>query len=102
MKRLKDMSNDEKFDLMLDLYDIYAQIMADDKVQEAFKTGDTKTILKAIIDNQRDNAIKMCAVRHGVPVEEYKIGVFTLPNVLSELILDGTADFFGSQEKSED
>ena len=102
MKRLKDMSNDEKFDLMLELYEIYSEIMADDEVQKAFKTGEAKTILKAIIDNQKDNAIKMCASRQGVPVEDYKVGIFTLPNVLSELMLDGNADFFGQQEKSED
>ena len=102
MKRLRDMSNDEKFDLMLELYEIYSEIMADDEVQKAFKTGEAKTILKAIIDNQKDNAIKMCAIRQGVPVEDYKVGIFTLPNVLSELMLDGNADFFGQQEKSED
>ena len=99
MKKLKDMTNDEKFDVMLEIYDIYSEIMADKNVTEALKSGDAKTILKAIIDNQKENAIKLCATREGVPVEGYHVGVMTLPNVISEIIMDGNTDFFAEQEQ---
>ena len=100
MRKLKDMSNDEKFDLMIEIYDIYSEIMADKKVQEALKSGKSKVVLKAIIDNQRENAVKLCAVREGVPVEDYHIGIMTLPTVLTEIILDGNGDFFDKQEQT--
>lgn len=102
MKKLKDMTNEEKFDVMLEIYDIYSEIMADKEVNNALKSGDAKTILKAIIDNQRENAIKLCAAREGVPVEQYHVGVMTLPNVLSEIIMDGNTDFFVEQEQKDE
>lgn len=102
MKKLKEMTNDEKFDMMIEIYDIYSEIMADKNVKEALTSGNSKTILKAIIDNQKDNAIKLCAAREGVPVEQYKVGIMTLPAVLTEIILDGNSDFFDKQEQTDE
>lgn len=81
----RNLSNEESLDLFADLLEPVAEILADKDVKEAFESKKICGV-KLAIKNHKAEVIQILALVDGIPVEEYKVSVFTLPMKLLELL----------------
>lgn len=103
MRKLSDYQNEEALDLLADIVDPASLIMGDAEVKAALK-GENKLprLTKAIIRNHKPELIEILARLDGVPVEEYRCNVFTLPIKVIEILNDKELlDFFSSAAEVE-
>ena len=99
MKKISEFKNDEALDLLAEIIDPTAVIMADNNVKALAKDGDKLKIVKYILKNHKESIIAILAALDGVPVDEYEFNVFTLPMKLLEILNDKElVSFFMSQE----
>ena len=73
--------------LLADLIEPAGEIMSDKEIGEVFKKNRFKAIGLAI-KNHKKAVIQIMATMDGVPVDEYKCNVFTLPVKILELLND--------------
>lgn len=99
MRDLSTLSNEEIFDVMIAVYEPYSGIMSDKEVKEAMKNGINEGF-KVIREKHMDDAVKICAILDGQPVDGYKMGVFTFMRRFSELMSSdlGLDSVFTGQE----
>ena len=103
MKKLSDFQGEEALDLLADLIEPASEIMADPKMRELIEGKNKGAIVKALIKNHKKQIIEILAIIDGVPVEEYKVNVFTIPLKLLDILNDKElVDFFTSQEQMEE
>ena len=74
-------------DILADLIEPAGEIMSDKQIGDVFKENRFKAIGLAI-KNHKKAVIQILAIMDGVPVEEYKCNVFTLPVKIIELLND--------------
>lgn len=79
------LSNEESLDLFADLLEPVAEILSDDEVKRAFRKKQVKGV-KVAIKNHKAAIIEILALLDGVPVEEYRVNVLTLPLKVIELL----------------
>lgn len=97
MNEIKSRSNEESLDLFADLLEPVAEILADAEVKEAFESKKIRGV-KVAIKNHKAEVVQILALIDGIPVEEYKVNVFTLPLKLLELLnKPEVAELFQSQ-----
>ena len=85
--KLSEYQGEAALDLLADLIEPAGEIMSDKEIGEVFKKNRFKAIGSAI-KNHKKAVIQILSTMDGVPVEEYKCNVFTLPAKILELLND--------------
>ena len=85
--KLSEYQGEAALDLLADMIEPAGEIMSDKEIGDVFKKNRLKAIGLAI-KNHKKAVLKIMATMDGVPVEEYKCNVFTLPFKLLELLND--------------
>ena len=85
--KLSEYHGEEALDLLADLIEPAGEIMSDKEIGEVFKKNRFKAIGLAI-KNHKKAVMQIMATMDGVPVDEYKCNVFTLPVKILELLND--------------
>lgn len=95
--KLSEVKNEEALDLLGDLLEPVAEILADPKVKELFG-GKPIKLASYIIKNHKSEVLQVLARMDGVPVEDYSCNVFSLPVKVIELLNDeNLKELFTSQ-----
>lgn len=85
--KLSKYQGEEALDILSDLIEPAGEIMSDKEIGEVFKKNRLKAIGLAI-RNHKKALIQIMATMDGVPADEYKCNVFTLPVKILELLND--------------
>ena len=85
--KLSEYQGEEDLDILADMIEPAGEIMSDKEIGEVFKKNRFKAIGLAI-KNHKKAVMQIMATMDGVPVEEYKCNVFTLPVKILELFND--------------
>ena len=85
--KLSEYQGEEALDILADLIEPACEIMSDKEIGDVFKKYRFKAIGSAI-KNHKMAVIQIMATIDGVPVDEYKCNVFTLPVKILELLND--------------
>ena len=85
--KVSEYQGDAALDIVADLIEPVGEIMSDKKIGEVFKENRFKAIGFAI-KNHKKAVMQIMATMDGIPVEEYKCNVFTLPMKILELLND--------------
>ncbi len=101
MKKISDLTNEEKLDLLAEIYEPYSTIFSDKEVTQALSES-LKSGIKMIVKKYKKEAIQIMAIidgakvdENGTPEEGYVVPILGLPMRLTELISDGRMqDFF--------
>ena len=85
--KLSEYQGEAALDILADLIEPAGEIMSDKQIGDVFKENRFKAIGLAI-KNHKKAVMQILATMDGVPVEEYKCNVFTLPVKILELLND--------------
>lgn len=85
--KLSEYRGEAALDLLADLIEPAGEIMSDKEIGEVFKKNRFKAIGLAI-KNHKKAVMQIMATMDGVPIDEYKCNVFTLPVKILELLND--------------
>ena len=85
--KLSEYRGEEALDILADLIEPAGEIMSDKEMVKVFKENRFKAIGMAI-KNHKKAVIQIMASIDGVPVDEYKCNVFTLPVKILEILND--------------
>ena len=85
--KLSEYQGEAALDILADLIEPVGEIMTDKEIGEVFKKNRFKAIGLAI-KNHKKAVMQIMSTIDGVPVEEYKCNVFTLPVKILELLND--------------
>ena len=85
--KLSEYQGEAALDILADLIEPAGEIMSDKEIGEVFKENRFKAIGLAI-KNHKKAVMQILATMDGVPVEEYKCNVFSLPVKILELLND--------------
>lgn len=88
MKKISTYENEDALDLLADIIEPAAEIFADKDVAMHMRSGKKMAAIKAAIKNHKKAVIEILAHLEGVPVEEYKCNVLSLPTTLLEILND--------------
>jgi len=88
MKKLSAYRDEEALDLLADLLEPAAMIMADPDVADALKSGNRMKAIKKAVKAHKPQVMEVLAIMEGVPVEEYHCNVLTVPMRLLEILND--------------
>ena len=100
--KLSEYQGEAALDLLADLIEPAGEIMSDKQIGDIFKENRFKAIGLAIKNHKRA-VMQIPATMDGVPVDEYKCNVFTLPVKILELLNDpALVQLFTSQGQTGD
>lgn len=85
--KLSEYQGEAALDILADLIEPAGEIMSDKEIGNVFKKNRFKAIGLAI-KNHKKAVMQIMATMDGVPVDEYKCNVFTLPAKILELLND--------------
>ena len=85
--KLSEYQGEDALDLLADLIEPAGEIMSDKQIGDIFKENRFKAIGLAIKNHKRA-VMQILAIMDGVPVEEYKCNVFSLPVKILEILND--------------
>lgn len=85
--KLSEYQGEAALDILADLIEPAGEIMSDKQIGDVFKENRFRAIGLAI-KNHKNAVMQIMATMDGVPVEEYKCNVFTLPVKILELLND--------------
>lgn len=85
--KLSEYQGEAALDLLADLIEPAGEIMSDKEIGDVFKKNRFKAIGLAI-RNHKKAVMQIMASMDGVPVDEYKCNVLTLPVKILELLND--------------
>ena len=85
--KLSEYQGEAALDILAELIEPAGEIMSDKEIGEVFKKNRFKAIGMAIKKHKKA-VIQIMATMDGVPVDEYKCNVFTLPAKILELLND--------------
>ena len=85
--KLSEYKGEAALGILADLIEPAGEIMSDKEIGEVFKKNRFKAIGLAI-KNHKKAVMQILAIMDGVPVEEYKCNVLTLPVKILELLND--------------
>ena len=85
--KLSEYQGEAALDILADLIEPAGEIMTDKEIGEVFKKNRFRAIGLAI-KNHKKAVMQILATMDGVPVDEYKCNVFTLPVKVLELLND--------------
>ena len=89
-RKLSEVQNEDALDLLADILDPLIEICADEKLKSMIeeKKHTRLELVKYVIKSHKSSVIQILATIEGVPVEEYRCNVLTLPAVLLDLVND--------------
>ena len=100
--KLSEYLGEEALDILADMIEPAGEIMSDKEMVKMFKENRFKAI-KMAIKNHKKAVIQIMASIDGVPVDEYKCNVFTLPVKILEILNDPVfVQLFTSQGQTGD
>lgn len=85
--KLSEYQGEAALDILADLIEPAGEIMTDKEIGDVFKKNRFMAIGLAI-KNHKKAVMQIMATMDGVPVEEYKCNVFTLPVKILEMLND--------------
>ena len=85
--KLSEYQGEEALDILADLIEPAGEIMSDKEIGEVFKQNRFKAIGLAI-KNHKKAVMQILATMDGVPVDDYKCNVFSLPVKILEILND--------------
>lgn len=85
--KLSEYQGEAALDLLAELIEPAGEIMSDKEIGDVFKENRFKAIGLAI-KNHKKAVMQIMAALDGVPVEEYKCNVFSLPVKILEILND--------------
>ena len=85
--KLSEYQGEAALDILADLIEPAGEIMSDKQIGDIFKENRFKAIGLAIKNHKRA-VMQILATMDGVPVEEYKCNVFSLPVKILEILND--------------
>ena len=85
--KLSEYQGEAALDVLADLIEPAGEIMSDKEIGEVFKENRFKAIGMAI-KNHKKAVMQILATMDGVPVDEYKCNVFSLPVKILEILND--------------
>ena len=85
--KLSEYQGEAALDILADLIEPAGEIMSDKEIGEVFKENRFKAIGLAIKKHKKA-VMQILATMDGVPVDEYKCNVFSLPVKILELLND--------------
>lgn len=85
--KLSEYQGEAALDILADLIEPAGEIMSDKEIGDVFKKNRFRAIGLAI-KNHKKAVMQIMATMDGVPVDEYKCNVFTLPVKILELLND--------------
>ena len=85
--KLSEYQGEAALDILADLIEPAGEIMSDKEIGEVFKENRFKAIGLAI-KNHKKAVMQIMATMDGVPVDEYKCNVFSLPVKILEILND--------------
>ena len=85
--KLSEYQGEAALDILADLIEPAGEIMSDKEIGEVFKKNRFKAVALAI-KKHKNAVMKIMSTIDGIPVEEYKCNVFTLPVKILELLND--------------
>ena len=85
--KLSEYQGEAALDILADLIEPAGEIVSDKEIGEVFKKNRFRAIGLAI-KNHKKAVMQIMAIMDGVPVDEYKCNVFTLPAKILELLND--------------
>lgn len=85
--KLSEYQGEAALDLLAELIEPAGEIMSDKQIGDVFKENRFKSIGLAI-KNHKKAVMQILATMDGVPVEEYKCNVFSLPVKIMEILND--------------
>lgn len=96
--KISDVSNEEAIDMLAEILEPCSEIFTDVNLRKAVENGESQMkIIKMALKEHKEAIIQIMATLDGVPVEEYRCNVLTLPIKLIELLNDKElAPFFQS------
>ena len=102
---MRQMTNEEKLDLLADLIEPVAEIFGDQVVAGLYRGGGRKIdIVKAAIKGHKKAVIEVLALTDGVDPSEYELNLLALPVKLARLLespeLQELSELFTSQGKT--
>lgn len=87
--KLSDYKGDRALDILADIIEPAAAILADNEVRAVFESGRPKLqAVKAMIKSHKKEVTEILAAFDGEDPETYKPGLFTLPIRLIEILND--------------
>ena len=85
--KLSEYQGEAALDILADLIEPAGEIMSDKQIGDVFKENRFKAIGLAI-KNHKKAVMQILATMDGVPVDEYKCNVFSLPVKILEILND--------------
>ena len=85
--KLSEYQGEAALDILADLIEPAGEIMSDKQIGDVFKENRFKAIGLAI-KNHKKAVMQIMATMDGVPVDEYKCNVFSLPVKILEILND--------------
>ena len=85
--KLSEYQGEAALDILADLIEPAGEIMSDKQIGDIFKENRFKAIGLAI-KNHKKAVMQILATMDGVPVDEYKCNVFSLPVKILEILND--------------
>ena len=85
--KLSEYQGEAALDILADLIEPAGEIMSDKEIGDVFKENRFKAIGLAI-RNHKKAVMQILATMDGVPVDEYKCNVFSLPVKILEILND--------------
>ena len=85
--KLSEYQGEAALDILSELIEPAGEIMSDKEIGEVFKENRFKAIGLAI-KNHKKAVMQIMATMDGVPVDEYKCNVFSLPVKILEILND--------------
>lgn len=83
----KERTNEEALELFADLLEPVAEILTDPEIVGIWKSGGKKvTLVSKAIKNHKHTIVKILSLIDGIPEEEYKVNVLTLPARVLKLL----------------
>lgn len=99
--KIAEMDNEKALDAFADILEPMSVIFTDNELKRTSEDGGSyMKLIQIAIKKHKQEIIKILATLDGVPVEEYKCNVFTLPLKVLSLIQDEElSQFFSLQSQ---
>lgn len=79
-------TNEEALEIFADVLEPAGEIIGDEEVKAAFRAGERMKAVKIAIKSHKSAIIEILARMDGVEPSEYKVGIFTLPIKVIQLL----------------
>lgn len=87
--RLSDFENEDAIDLLADILEPVAKIMADGEIEKLWKSGKPKILLvRYALKNHKDSVIEIIAAMNGEKPDSYTFNIISLTRDLLDLLND--------------